>query len=429
MGGFLGMRGTGDWSDTDFRPKDFRETLLFLYPNGDMPLTAILSKMKSERTVDPEFKWFTKTLASQAGAITNIYTDSAMSSAYTTGGSEGDVLYVNVALATAKQIRAGHVVLLRDASHYDVDVRALVLAVDQNGASSKVTVRLLEDDDNGASTDLSDADTLLIIGTAHAEGAPMPDAISYEWVKYYNYTQIFRTPVEMTRTQMQTKMRPVDAWKEAQREALELHGVEREKAAIWGLRTENTGDNGKPIRTTQGIIDFVSTNASDNVDDYTLNTDYAGDTWLTSGEDWLDEQLAQIFKYGSQERLGLCGQGALLGINRLVKNNGTFDFTPKTMSYGIKVVEWVTPFGTIYLKQHPLFTYETTNSQSIVVLDPKNIRERYIQQTKYYTDKSSGAGRLDGKKEEYLTELGFEFHHPETFGYLNGVGGDNGLTP
>jgi hypothetical protein len=54
MGAFLGMRGNGDWV-TDQRPKNWRETMLFLYPNGSMPLTAIMSKMKSEKTDDPQY--------------------------------------------------------------------------------------------------------------------------------------------------------------------------------------------------------------------------------------------------------------------------------------------------------------------------------------------------------------------------------------
>ena len=50
--GFLGLRGTGDWV-TDQRPKNFREGLLLLFPNGDVPLTAINSKGKSRRVDDP----------------------------------------------------------------------------------------------------------------------------------------------------------------------------------------------------------------------------------------------------------------------------------------------------------------------------------------------------------------------------------------
>ena len=50
---FLGMRGSGDWA-TDQRPKNWREGILHLYPNGMAPLTAILSKMKEQSVDDPE---------------------------------------------------------------------------------------------------------------------------------------------------------------------------------------------------------------------------------------------------------------------------------------------------------------------------------------------------------------------------------------
>jgi len=50
---FLGMRGTGDWVDGQ-RPKNWREQILYLYPNGMAPLTAILSMLNSEKTDDPQ---------------------------------------------------------------------------------------------------------------------------------------------------------------------------------------------------------------------------------------------------------------------------------------------------------------------------------------------------------------------------------------
>ena len=59
MGGFLGMRGTGDWV-TNQRPQNWREQILYLYPNGMAPLTAILSMMSSEMTTDPTFNWWTQ---------------------------------------------------------------------------------------------------------------------------------------------------------------------------------------------------------------------------------------------------------------------------------------------------------------------------------------------------------------------------------
>lgn len=429
---FLGMRGNGDWA-TDQRPKNWRETILFRYPNGSAPLTAILSMLGSESVNDPEFNWWTKSLPSQAGAITNIYTDVALSSAYTSGGVDGDVLYVKMAAATVQEIRVGHQVLLRDASDLTVDVVAKVIARVENGASSYVAVKLLEDDDNSTSGDLSDADRIIIMGNINAEGAAMPDAIAYDPTKWYNYTQIFRTPMEITRTAALTRLRTGDQKKEAKREALELHSIEMEKALLFGVPTEKIGDNGKPERTTLGLIPAIRGGytghggTAGTVDDYTTNTDYTGQTWLQGGEHWLDTQLEVIFRYGMDEKLALCGSSALLAINRLVKNGGNFDYTAKTTSYGIQVVQWTTPFGVINLKSHPLFNYETTLRDTMVIFEPRNLKTRIITDTTFYKDdlnKNTGYTRRDGTKEEFLTEMGLEYHHPISWGYLTSLGSD-----
>jgi len=320
MAGFLGMRGTGDWA-TDQRPKNWGETILYLYPNGMAPLTAMLSKMKSEKVDDPQYYWWTKQLATQSATITagEIYTDVALSSAYVSGGTAGSTVYVKMTEANSNQFRVGHQVLLRDASDYTVDVNGLVTAKQANGASSYLAVKLLEADDNSSSGDLSDADTVLIVGNVNAEGAAMPEAISYDPLKWSNFTHIFRTPLEITRTARLTKLRTGDAYKELKREALELHSIEMEKAFLWSIATEGTGSNGKPERTTMGLVPAIngagtpSGGTSGTVNDFTTNASYAGQTWLAGGEEWLDEQLEVIFRYGQRDKLAFCGSGALLG--------------------------------------------------------------------------------------------------------------------
>lgn len=429
MAGFLGMRGTGDWA-TDERPKNWRQGILYLYPNGMAPLTAILSKMKEMKVDDPQYHWWTKTLATQGGSVTGVYTDAVLSSAYVSGGTSGDTLYVKVAEAVADEFRVGHQALLRDASHLDVDVNAKITAVVKNGASSYVAAKLLEDDDNGASTDLSDCDTILICGNINAEGAPIPDAIAYNPVKWYNYTQIFRTPLEITRTAMRTRLRTADAYKEAKRESLELHSIEMEKAFLYGIRSENTGANGKPERTTGGLIWAIKTNASGNVNDFSLNSDYSGQTWLQGGEDWMDAMLEQIFRYGAMDKLAFVGSGALLGIQRLAKTYGQIQLTPMTTSYGIKVVQWITPFGTVNMKTHPLFSFESTTRNAMLIFEPMMLEYRYVDDTMFKPDpamKKAGFTAYDGTKEEWLTECGLEFHHPTKFGFLTGLNTDNSV--
>jgi len=423
---FLGMRGNGDWA-TDERPKNWRQGILRLYPNGMAPLTAILSKMSERKVDDAEFNWWSKELPTQGGTVTGVYTETTLSTTLAAAASSGDTLYLKCALATANEFRAGHVALLRYSADPTVDVVAKVTDVHKNGASSYIACYLLEDDDNSTDFDLTNCDTILIIGTVNAEGAAMPDAIAYKPTKYNNYTQIFRTPISITRTAKKTKLRTEDAYKEAKRDGLELHSIEMEKAYIFGIPTEGTGSNSKPERTTGGIFYATRTYAPDNVRNfkYEVGADYAGKTWLEAGETWLDTYLEQIFRYGSQEKMAFCGSGAILGINRLVKAGGYFEYSSKTVAYGIKVVEWTTPFGTLFMKTHPLFSYNEVDRHTMMIFEPRLLDYRFIDDTNYYKDKSSGSGRIDGLNEEWLTECGLEYHFPEAFGVFYGVGQDN----
>lgn len=429
---FQGMRGTGNWA-ADERPLNWRQGILYLYPNGRAPLTGLLSKMGEETTTDPQFHWWTKNLAAQGGAITELYTDAGMTAALAAGGTAAGVtLYAKVAQALATEFRVGHQALLRVSTNLNVDVVGKVTGVTLNGANSQIAVKLLEADDNGGAVNLSTADTILIIGNINSEGASMPDAIAYDPVKYLNYTQIFRTTLDITRTARKTTLRTEDAYKEAKRESLELHSIELEKAFLFGIPTENVGTNGKPERTTGGLTYAIKQFAPQNVSDYRVDPNFTADTWLTSGETWLDQKLELIFRFGSMEKIAFVGSGALLGINQIVKNNGQFNFTAETTSYGIKVINWTTPFGVVSLWTHPLFSYDATTRNAMLIFEPAMLKYRYIDDTMFLSQDTNKVDashqRIDGTKEEWLTECGMEFHHPIKFGYLNGVGLDNTLT-
>ena len=432
---FLGMRGTGDWV-TDQRPLNWRQQILKLYPNGMAPLTAILSMMGSESVDDPQFHWWTQTQSAVMGAVAGVYTMPDLSVAYVTGGVAGDVLYTQITTVLGNQIREGHQILLRDSSDYAVDVVGKVIGVTRGTVNTVLAVKLLEDDDNSTTHDLSDCDSFKIIGNINPEGGEMPDAIALNPVKVYNYTQIFRTPLSITRTARKTRLRTGDQYQKAKAEALEMHSWEMELAFLWGIRTENTGDNGKPERTTMGAVNFIRTYAAANCDDYTLNTTYAGQDWTTGGETWLKAILEQIFRYGATEKLCLCGSGFLLGIDALATAGGQMNLSAGQKTYGMDIKSWITPFGTIHMKTHPLFSYDATTRNMALLLEPKEMTYRYIDDTQFYGETSAkthsegyGQRRVDGTNEEYLTECGLEFGLPQKCAVLNGVGLDNNLVP
>lgn len=410
---FLGMRATNDFTVTGQRPKNWRETILRLYPNGKAPLTALLSLMKNESTNDPEFHWFCKILPTQAAVVTGVFTDNGLANTNTAVSSIGLVLYLKTTEAEAKQFVPNHTVLLRNADNTNVDAVGIVEDVVLAGANSYIRVKMLE----AGTVALSAANVkrLLIIGSAHAEGALIGQAVAYDPYVQKNYTQIFRNALEITRTAEKTHLRTGDAYKEAKREALELHSIEMEKAFLFGVPSENAGANGKPLRTTGGIIWSIKQNGG-KVDTFTGN-------WENDGLDWLDETLMNIFRYGETDKLAFVGDAALLGINRLARKYGTWNYTPQTRAFGINIVELITPFGQLTLKTHPLFSHEPSNQHSMLIFEPKNIKYRYITDTTFYESKrEEGHTRYDARKEEYLTECGLEYHFPQNWAWLNGVG-------
>lgn len=410
---FLGMRASADFTVTGQRPRNWREAILRLYPNGKAPLTALLALMKEESTNDPEFNWFCKILPSQAAECVGVWTDEGLATANAANGTIGMTLYLQMTEDHARQFVPNHTVLLRNNELTTTDTVAIVEDVVLAGTKSCLRVKLLQ----ASTVPLSAANVqrVLIVGSAHAEGAHIGQAISYDPYRQHNYTQIFRNALEITRTAKKTHLRTGDAYKEAKRECLELHSIEMEKAFLFGVPSENKGANGKPLRTTGGIIWSIKQNGG-------FVQDFAGD-WEKDGLDWLDELLMQIFRYGETDKLAYVGDAALLGINRLARKYGTWNYTPQTRAFGINIVELITPFGQITLKTHPLFSHEPTNQHSMLIFEPKNIKYRYITDTTFYaSERETGHTRYDAQKEEYLTEAGLEYHFPQNWAWLNAVG-------
>ena len=61
----------------------------------------------------------------------------------------------------------------------------------------------------------------------------------------------------------------------------------------------------------------------------------------------------------------------------------------------------------------------------MVIFEPANLKYRFIDDTTFYADgeqQNTGPNRVDGTKEEFLTEAGLEYHHPVGWGFWNGIG-------
>lgn len=432
--GFLGMRVTGSWPE-NVQPENYRQMLMLFNPNGMAPLLAVQSFLKQEKTDDPTIHWYTKTLATQRATGTAgsfVYTDSLLSSAYTSGGVAGTVVFVKTSLAQCKHFRAGHTVMLRLSTDYRYDCRGIVNDVSHNGASSYVSVTLREADP--ISGGLALVDTILVIGNSNAEAGSAPSAISYDPAPFDNKCQIFWTTLEISRRMLNTKLRAFDAYQELRREAMQYHGLEMERSLIHGKKFDGTGTNGKPQTEMDGYRSFITTNAAANVKDFmnTTDTAYAGKTWLQAGAEFLDEMVYVASDFGKAgtnvERLGLCGRDALRGVNRLARHLGWKVLDQMTTKFGMKVTRWETPLLDVYLKTTASFSFEPTDLNTVMLIDPKLFVGRVLTDTRFLPDKtydSGGFTAIDGKKEGWLTDMSFEIHNPLAGSIMYNVGKDN----
>jgi hypothetical protein len=427
----LGLRTSATFS-SDRRPGSWREGILFEEPNGDYLLTGLSSQFPKERLVgDTKFNWFTESLPNQKGTITGIYSDEDLGTAYTSGGVAGQQLYVKMTAAHAKEFVPNHVVLLRDNSDPRVDCRAWVTSVKVNGANSRLGLKLIEADDNSPDNDLSDANTVLVIGSAFPEASGIPQMLDSEPIKIYNQAQIFQTSFKVSRTMKKIALRgSKNPYLEKLEKARKRHMMSIEKALLWGkYATLNEGTD-EEVRFTWGLIPFIEEYAAINVLDYTLDTEFTGMTWEEGGRRWLNKSLKQIFQFGGGTRMGLAGTGAILGINELVELYGNWTLTSGTNRFGLGMVTWVTPFGEIATKTHPLFSHDDVDNHTIILFEPGGIKQRIVDDTflKKDNERLGGQMSIDGTVEVFITELGFEFHKVTGWGILRGVGQDNELT-
>jgi hypothetical protein len=381
----LGMKGTGSFS-ADERPKNYREQILLLYPNS-APLLAMTNKLSSRPTDDPEFKIFKKGLPIQrmvqSGGATNVATTINIAAG---AGDNGD----------ASVVRAGYT--LMNERTFEV----FWVTVDPVAPWTAITV--VRGKGTVAGTAMNDLDGLLVIGNHNEEGVNVPTAISFAPVVTSNYTQIFRDPINLTRTAENTRIRYGKPKVELKREALEMHGMGIEKAIIWGQKIEATGGGGNPDRTTAGIYSFISTNVYDASAGFTITG------WETF--------LEGVFKNGSTNKALFCGARLMTVANAMARAHTQITAVPTSESYGIQMKRWLTPFGDVMLIVHPLFSNNPTFNSWGILTDMKQITYRYFEGADTHYRPGIQAPSADGTIDEFMTECGLEVGHEQTCGVV-----------
>ena len=391
-----GLYATDDFG-TDQRPKDWLSGLLRLYPNGKAPLVALSSMMKSRTVEDPEFNWWEKEVQDRKIEVNeDLDTSETAVTVLAASGGQGGALSVKIGdVLWSPQSDE----LMRVSANPTTDVTLTVT----RGFGGTTAAAL---DYNGAGEDPN----IYVVGNAMEEGSAAPKGISFNPTKRNNYTQIYRHALEITRTAAGTRLRTGDQVKEARRECLELHTMDMERSWWFGRKSEDlTGS--QPRRTTDGVYQQIKRANSSNI----LTATAAG-----MDLEELEEMCYNFFLFGSQEKMAFCGNRALLTINQLLRKNAdaNFSISSPTKEFGMSVTKFVTPYGELVFKTHPLFNLMrggTTASSAyhgveswMFVLDMAELKKvNFKNGSTRYQPKIETPG-LDGMKSAYLTECALQ---------------------
>ncbi len=358
---------------------DMSEKIAELEPNAS-PLITLTKKMKRRRVVtNPEFSWMEQDPGNRWDAINN-----------TDGYSNSATVW---AVKNAGYFRVGDIVQVPRTTEV-----VLVTNVTQN------TITVERGWGNSTKAQLEGDDPLVILGNANEEGAKLREIKTTEPVKKTNYTQIMRTPVGVTNTLAATSTYGPKAMAYYRHLDGINHAIDMERT-IWLGKKGKDIYNGKPLRTTGGVLEFLT----DNV----LNVT---GTQLT--EQAFTEWLEVVFRYGSSEKiLFACGRLCTI-IDLWAQNN--LKTVPGERTYGVKIKEYVSSHGTLFIVKHKLFEGSVYGGMG-VILDMNNVAYCPLKgrDTKLLTGRQDPDE--DAVKDEYITEFGVEVRLPKTHAIIKGV--------
>jgi len=365
------------------RVVDMSKTIALLNPSAN-PLTLLSQKAARLKAINPEFSWLEDDLRPAWDAINNGagYTD-----------SDTDLVVDNAAY-----FEIGSLV--------DVPRTGEIMKVTAINTSTN-TITVARSVGSTAAAALVDDDPLMIMSDANQEGAKSRASKTTKIESLTNYTQIFRTPVEATRTESSSELYGGKDRNYYRRKAGIEHAKKIECALWFGEKgIDTSGDH--PERYTGGVFEFLAGNFTD-----------AGGT-LTEAD--FEAFVRDAFKYGSDVKYGFASPLVLSVIN--LWGVSKLQTVPRDKTYGLAVTKYISAHGELNLIKNRLFEGAVYGGY-MVVLDfaDECVAYRYLQggDTKLKTNIQDNDA--DGWKDEYLTEAGLQLKQPDRHAVLTGVTG------
>lgn len=353
---------------------------------------VLVSKLNKRVAINPTFQWLEDELIPTWGSLGA----TAVSATVILTATSGEELY----LAAGDLIKFP---LTGEIMH--------VTATDSTNTAKTFTVRRAFGTTN--SGDIASGSYFFKIGTSFAEGSTASDLATKSTIvtEKTNYLQIFRKAVEITRTMANTELYGgADRPYQRKKKGVELMR-EMERTFFFGEPKNYTGTT-HPTRATGGIDYFLSTNDTG-----------AGGT-LTESE--FEGFLRKVFRFGSNSRY-LFAAPLILSVISLWAQ-GKLQMFPKDKTYGIAITQYLSPHGTLNLikdiaLEYRDISYATYYGGYAYAIELEDCVYRYLQNRDVQLETDIQAPGDDSYKDQYICEVGCEFHNEKKHAALTGVTG------
>lgn len=379
-----GVRDTGNNSDETRRTRDVTPALSQLEPDAG-PLVTILTKLRKKGATDPKIEWFEDQLLPRFDTLATAITNAAATSMIVTNYAyfrKGDLVRIN---------------------------KGEIVRVTTTPTSTTVAIKRGVGED-AAATHVINVQ-LHILSNSNEEGASGRSLLSTQRVPQYNYLQIIRDPWGVTNTQKGTSLFAGQDWTEEGKKQLIEHKKHVELAFLMGQRYEDTTGTA-PERTTRGIEKWITTNV----------TAIDGDL----SEELLDNFMRKTYRYGSKTKILFGAPIVMQAINGFAKPK--LRLVEKTKSYGITLTQYENAGRVLMLHEHNLMTNDDLNDFSGIagkglVVDIEDLVARYMNGRFTVHNENIQANDVDGRQDEYLSEVGLELHQEKFHGEMTGISG------
>ena len=333
--------------------------------------------MLKQATGNPEFAWFEDVYGGRYAKVSGTYAASG----------QIDITVKGAGTSSAYIFTVGDVVLNQRTGE-----RMLVASL-----TSSTQVRITSGNRSFGTTSAAagaDGDELFIIGNVSEENSGARNVNTTRASKESNYTQIFKTTIAVSGTESEAKLYGGPDLRYQRAKKGTEHALDIERALWFGEKNYDiTGTQTHPRRATGGVLEFIEGGNSfvQNQGGPLTAPDF--NTFLREG-----------FTYGDTTKYFFCGGKVLQAINEIAR--GQLQTKMSDSSYGVKIKEYVTSFGSINLVHDPLFVGELAGFGFL--LDMECLKYRFMNNRDTKLETNVQANDIDGQVDQYITEAGLQ---------------------